>query len=200
MKLTKICALFMILVLILGGFVLAQETERDKQKREEHKQQYEKIKQAYEQAKQTLYQKKYEKAALLFEQFINQYEPSAYAAESYYWLAYSMNKQSQEMDQYEDQKAYQKEAIRYLNSLIDRYAESSWVDDAKTLRVKIAEDLINKGLRGYRIYLNGSLKKLEDLEREDIEESLEEMEHLDLEELEDLKFEELEGPKMPWWG
>ena len=33
-----------------------------------------------------------------------------------------------------------------------------------------SEDLIKKGLRGYRIYLNGSLKKLEDLELEDIEE------------------------------
>ena len=134
MKYIKIGVLFLTLILVLSGFVLAQETEEEKKVRErarevhekarqeeekakevydKSKQLHEKSKQAYEKAKQVLYQKDYEQAVMQFEQFIHQYKQSRYAAESYYWLVYSMDKRSREMDHYEDQKAYQKEAIRY---------------------------------------------------------------------------------------
>ena len=48
-----------------------------------------------------------------------------------------------------------KQAVDNLNSLIERFSSSTWVDDAKRLRISIAEELVKNGINDYRKYING---------------------------------------------
>jgi HEAT repeat protein len=143
MRRTRYITLFLVLFLIFGGLFYAQREEENREARK-----------TYEEAKAYIYQKNWEKAIDSLNTIIQFFEESEYLDDSLYWLSYSMNKLSSTLANIEMQLEMQKEALHNLDSLIEEYRNSSWVDDAKFLRIEIAEDLAKKGLKDYRQYIN----------------------------------------------
>ena len=146
MKIAKLISLVLILSLIFSGPILAQEQEKEEARK------------MYEEAKRLVYEKEWSRAVDALRKFAQEFKKSAYLDDSIYWLSYSMYKLSASLDSIDQQIEIQKEALERLNSLIEGFSTSSWVYDAKTLRIEVAEDLVKKGLTDYRKYINGSLQ------------------------------------------
>lgn len=144
---TKLITLFLVFLLVFGGLLYAQKEEENREARK-----------IYEKAKASIYQKNWEKAIESLNTILKHFEESEYLDDSLYWLSYSMNKLSSTLANVEMQLEMQKEALHHLDSLIEGYTGSSWVDDAKFLRIEIAEDLAKKGLKDYRKYINDVAK------------------------------------------
>ncbi|NOR14567.1 MAG: hypothetical protein GQ544_02565, partial [Candidatus Aminicenantes bacterium] len=150
MKKKRILSLVLVFALVMTGLLMAQEKKADRE--------------IYEKGKKAVYQKSWEEAIDQFRYLADQYRDSHYLAESLYWMSYSLNKQSESLDDLEEQMSKKEESIARLNALISNYESSRWIDEARVLRVKIAEDLVNRGVSDYRIYITGSLHDPEELE------------------------------------
>jgi HEAT repeat protein len=149
MKTAKILSLLLALMLVFSGMVLAQE-KKDKE--------------IYDSAKRSIYDKDWQAAIENLEYLIKTYQASNYLDDSLYWLGYSLHKMGDSLANMEGRLESKERSIAALNNLIARHKDSAWVDDARILRVKIAEDLVDNGLSDYRAYINGSLLTAEDLE------------------------------------
>ena len=149
MKHTKIMALLLALCLSFSGMGLAQ-TQEDKN--------------AYDTAKKSIYAKDYESAIERLEYLLGNYQNSRYYPDSLYWLGYSLHKLGDSLGNVEQGLEAKEKSIARLNNLIVKYKDSAWLDDARILRIKVAEDLVEKGLSDYRVYINGSLLATEELE------------------------------------
>ena len=158
MKYIKSISVFLALCLIFSFFLFAQEKEQEKKKENE------KARVLLVNAKKMIYQKDWEKAVEALKSLVENYQKSGYLDDSLYWLGYSMYKLSANLENVEKQLEIKQEALEKLNYLINQYTLSSWVDDAKVLRIELAKELYKKGLSEYKRYINESLKGLEGVE------------------------------------
>jgi outer membrane protein assembly factor BamD (BamD/ComL family) len=111
----------------------------------------------YKKAKQSIYGKEWLKAMEQFRCIIDTYSKSKRVDESLYWLSYSIKKRSEDLENLDKILSLQKQALGHLETLIKKFPDSKWVDDAKVLRVEIAEDLVKKGFKEYKKYIvNGA--------------------------------------------
>jgi hypothetical protein len=159
MKTTKTLSLLLALMLVFSSMVLAQE-KNDKE--------------VYDTAKKSIYDKDWQAAIENLEYLIKTYQASKYLDDSLYWLGYSLHKMGDSLADMEKSLESKERSIAALNNLIAKYKDSAWVDDARILRVKIAEDLVDKGLSDYRAYISGSLLNTEDIQE------LSDLEHAEL--------------------
>ena len=143
MKTKHIC-LLLTLILLLSGAFFAQEKTQEKE--------------LFEKAKKSIYEKQWQYAITELNKFTEQFRNSELLDDSLYWLGYSLDKMGDSLRDVQEQLHSKQEAVTRLNELIQQYQESSWADDAKMLRIQIAEELVNKGMPTYRKYINGSLQ------------------------------------------
>jgi len=61
--------------------------------------------------------------------------------EALYWMALSLNRMSREESDMEDAIRLKEQAVQKTGDLIRRFADSLWLDDARTLRMEIAGEL-----------------------------------------------------------
>ena len=169
MKTIKTISLILALTLIFGGFLISQEKAKDQE--------------LFEKAKKSIYEKDWLNAVKELNKISEEFNKSKYLAQSLYWLGYSLDRYSSTLTNMEKQLEIKEDALKHLDSMIKSYSTSSWADDAKVLRVQIAEELVKNGLPEFRKYINGSLKPLEDLEELEGLEGLENLEELGLEDL-----------------
>lgn len=169
MKTIKSILLILVFTLIFGGFLISQEKAKDQE--------------LFEKAKKSIYQKEWMKAVKELDKITEEFKKSKYLAESLYWLGYSLDRYSSTLTNMEKQLEIKEDALMHLDSMIKGYSTSSWADDAKVLRVQIAEELVKNGLPEFRKYINGSLKPLEGLKGLEGVKGLESLEELGLEDL-----------------
>lgn len=111
----------------------------------------------YKEAKMAIYRNDWPKAIDLLKTFEKDFPGSHYMDDSIYWLAYSLNK----LSLYEDpdrEVEVKKQALQYLNQLIETRKDSPWADDAKILRIKVSFQLVHGGAGEY---LDNILKVVE---------------------------------------
>ena len=118
----------------------------------------EKVEDLYKRAKQFVYQKDWLKAVEQFRQVAESFPGSKLKDVSLYWSGYSLNQLSQTLENLDKMLDTQKEALSQLETLMKQYPYSKWIDDAKLLRVEIAENLVKKGFKRYKYILNGASK------------------------------------------
>jgi len=87
------------------------------------------VKQKYNTAKKNIYKKEWDIAIKSLKEIITNNKVKILKDNALYWLAYSLKKS--------------------INNIDDRES-SNWVDDGKILKIEIAEDLIKRGLSGYK--------------------------------------------------
>lgn len=103
----------------------------------------------FKEAKMAIYQKEWLKAVDLLKTFEKDFPGSHYFDDAVYWLAYSQDKLSTAFKDPLQEVEIKKEALQNLDRLIDTIRDSSWVDDAKTLRIKIYSELVRAGQKEY---------------------------------------------------
>ena len=121
---------------------------------------------AFKEAKMAIYQKEWLKAVELLKTFEKDFPGSHYVDDAVYWLAYSQDKLSTDFKDPLQETEVKKEALRNLDRLIDTIRDSSWVDDAKILRIKIYSELVRAGHREYLQYILETLKTVKESERD----------------------------------
>lgn len=115
------------------------------------------VEELYRNAKQSIYSKDWKAAAKTLQQLINNSPDNRFTDDSLYWLAYSMNRLSRDIESLDGVLETQKKALRHLEILISRYPDSKFKDDARALKVEIAEELVRKGFKEYKSYIvNGA--------------------------------------------
>lgn len=115
-------------------------------------------------AKKLFYQKEWQKAAEQFDKIVTDFPDSSWVDDSLYWLGYSLNKITENVQDLNDVLEKKEEALKKLALLVERFPSSKWADDAKTLTVDIAEELAAKGLKDYKKYIIDSVKEETDAE------------------------------------
>lgn len=149
MKLIKITGVILVFLMSLSSPATAREkASEDKNEKE--------VKVIYKKAKQALYQKEWSKAVKQLRQISEEFSESKLTDDSLYWLGYSMNRLSLTLENMDKILNLQEEALSQLDSLMKQYPTSKWIDDAKRLRVEIAENLVKKGFKQYKYILNGA--------------------------------------------
>ena len=103
MKRIKFISLLLVFFLISGSLLFAQQEE--------------KALELLVKGKKLIYQKNWEQAIEAFQTLAKSYAKSEYAAESYYWMAYSMDKLSYDLENLERQLKMQEQALATLNNL-----------------------------------------------------------------------------------
>lgn len=148
---TKILILLFLLPLAfttLSGAAGAQ-TQRDQQKQS--------AEELYKKAKQLIFSKDWKSAAEKLSHLVDGMPGNSFTDDSLYWLAFSMNRLSRKFDSLDRVLETQKNALRRLEALISRYPSSTFQDDARALKVEIAEDLVKKGFKEFKKYIeNGA--------------------------------------------
>jgi hypothetical protein len=151
MKFIKITSVLLVVLLSLSAPVIARE-KASQNKNEE------KVEDLYKKAKQFVYQKDWLKALEQFRQVAESFPGSKLRDVSLYWSSYSLNQLSQTLENLDKILDTQKEALFQLETLMRQYPYSKWIDEAKLLRVEIAEDLVKRGFKKYKYILNGASK------------------------------------------
>ncbi|NIM14011.1 MAG: hypothetical protein GTO45_18350 [Candidatus Aminicenantes bacterium] len=157
MKMKSIKAIIIVLsaFLLLGASLVGAAQDKGPASKEEKE-----LESLYKKAKQSIYGKEWLKAMDQFRYIIDTYSKSKYVDESLYWLSYSMKKRSEVLENLDEILSIQKQALSHLETIIKKFPGSEWVDDAKWLRVGIAEDLVKKGFKEYKKYIvNGAAEE-----------------------------------------
>ncbi|MFC2146287.1 HEAT repeat domain-containing protein [Acidobacteriota bacterium] len=151
MKFIKITSVMLVVLLCLSAPVTAREkASADKKEKE--------VEDLYIKAKQSVYQKDWSKAVEQLRKITGLVSGSKLTDDSLYWLGYSMNQLSQTLENLDKILETQEEALLQLETLMRQYPYSKWIDDAKLLRVEIAENLVKRGFKRYKYILNGASK------------------------------------------
>lgn len=146
MKTKHICLSAAFILILSGGFFAQEKTQ-------------EKV--LFEKAKQSIYDKEWQLAVQELTRLTRDFEKSELFDDSLYWLGYSLDKMGDSLRDVQQQLDSKRDAVEKLNDLILKHQKSSWVDDAKILRIQIAEDLVKRGMPVYRKYINGGLQSEE---------------------------------------
>ena len=157
MKNKKTLTMLLAVSILFTGLLTAQESKKDQE--------------LFKKAKTYIFQKDWDAAIKNLEVLVKDFQQSEYLEESFYWLG------SNNIGSLEQQLETKEKAVGQLNILIDNHKLSSWLDDAKILRVELAEELVSNGLTQYRSFINGSILEEELVSLEGLEElgTLEEM-------------------------
>jgi HEAT repeat protein len=115
-----------------------------------------KVADMYKEAKQSVSRKDWSKAMKRLKTILETYSDTTLTDDSLYWLGYSMNQLSQTFENLDKILETQREALSQLETLMQRYPSSKWIDYAKLLRLEIAENLVKKGFKQYKYILNGA--------------------------------------------
>ena len=115
----------------------------------------------YKEAKRAIYRKEWSIAIGLLKRFENFSSKNRYVAEPLYWLAYSRNKLADRSKSAQEKIDLKKEALDGLDRLVNEYQRSGWTEVAKTLRVKIAADLVKRGIKRCMSYILEGLNSSE---------------------------------------
>ena len=151
MKFIKITSLILLVLLCWSAPVIAREKASENKNEE-------KVEDVYKKAKQFIYQKDWIKALEKLRQVAESFPGSKLGDVSLYWSGYSLNQLSQTFESLDKILEAQEEALSQLETLMRQYPSSKWIDDAKLLRVEIAEDLVKRGFKKYISILNGASK------------------------------------------
>lgn len=156
---TAIILLVALLLLLVSTADAAVTAGAEKDKSKSEKEAFS----LFKKAKTDMSKKNWEEAVKQFSKIADAYSDSKVAAESYYWLAYSMYKASDVLDNLDKILESQKAAIIYLETLRQQFPSSKWLDDGKRLQVEIAQELVKKGLSKYKKYIeNGAAATSDD--------------------------------------
>lgn len=117
------------------------------------------VKNLFLEAKRLVYSKEWQKAMEQFKKIAENFSESRLADDSLYWLGYSMNKLSQNLQNLDKTLKIKEDAVKNLTLLVKQYPSSKWVDDAKVLRVEIAESLVTRGLKNYKKFILDAVKE-----------------------------------------
>lgn len=148
-------------LLILAIFAAAQEKSDSSDQSA-----YETARKYFEEAKKSVYEKNWSKAVEKLEMALVKAEGTELHAETLYWLGYSLSKQADSLKNFDRAVAVKEEAIGFLNEAIEFYPSSSYVQEAKLLRIDIASYLVEKGYSDFRIYINGYAEETEEQDPE----------------------------------
>ncbi|MCK5222944.1 MAG: hypothetical protein KAR14_15250, partial [Candidatus Aminicenantes bacterium] len=107
----------------------------------------------FKKAKKLIYEKDWARAVAKLKAFQEKFSKSDYLDDSLYWLSYSLSKMGTEISERTAKISLNEEAFEGLEELLEGFESSSWVEDAKILRMEIAESLSGLGNRKYRKYL-----------------------------------------------
>ncbi len=151
MKFIKIISVMLVVLLCVSVLTTAQEKESANNNEV-------KVEDLYKKAKQFVYQKDWLKALERFRQVAESFPGSKLEEVSLYWSSYSLNQLSQTLENLDKILETQEEALSQLETLMRQYPYSKWIDEAKLLRVEIAENLVKKGFKKYKYILNGASK------------------------------------------
>ncbi|MGD2090047.1 MAG: HEAT repeat domain-containing protein [Candidatus Aminicenantes bacterium] len=151
MKFIKITSIILVVLLCWSAPVIAREKASENKSEE-------KVEDLYKKAKQFIYKKDWLKALEKLRQVAESFPGSKLREVSLYWSGYSLNQLSQTFENLDKILETQEEALSQLGTLLRQYPYSKWIDDAKLLRVEIAEDLVKKGFKKYKYILNGASK------------------------------------------
>jgi hypothetical protein len=151
MKYIKITSVVLVVLLCLSAPVIAREKASENKNEE-------KVEDLYKKAKQFIYQKDWLKALGQLRQLEESFPGSKLSDVSLYWSSYSLNQLSQTLENLDRILETQEEALSQLETLMRQYPYSKWIDEAKLLRVEIAESLVKKGFKKYKYILNGASK------------------------------------------
>jgi len=151
MKFIKITSVILVVLLYWSTPVIARG------KASENKNEV-KVEDLFKQAKQFIYQKDWLKALEQLRQLEESFPGSKLGDVSLYWSGYSLNQLSQTLENLDKILETQEEALSQLDTLMRQYPHSKWIDEAKLLRVEIAENLVKKGFTKYKYILNGASK------------------------------------------
>ena len=114
------------------------------------------VKEKYSFAKKQIYNKEWLNAIKILKEITDNKDIKKLKSNALYWLAYSLKKNVKNIEDRENQVENLEFAIEKLNTLIESFPSSNWVDDSKILRIEIAEDLIKRGLSGYKKIIDKS--------------------------------------------
>ena len=151
MKFIKITSIILVVLLCWSAPGIARE-KASKNKNEE------KVEDLYKKAKQSIYQKDWLEALEKLRQVAESFPASKLRDVSLYWSSYSLNQLSQTFENLDKILETQEEALSQLETLMQHYPNSKWIDEAKLLRVEIAEGLVKRGFKKYKSILNGASK------------------------------------------
>ncbi len=110
-------------------------------------------------AKKYVFQREWQEANAQLKNYLHNYPSGQMRDEALYWLALSMNKGAVKISKIKEVIAVKEQAIGRLNELIKSHPTSLWQDDARSLRIEIAGELVVLGKNGFKKYINDVIKK-----------------------------------------
>ena len=150
---TIIIFITFIMLIRADGYAAAQNEGPEKE-----------AKKMFLEAKRLIYSKEWQKAVRQFKKITENFSESKWADDSLYWLGYTMNKMSQNLQNLDKALKIKEDAVKDLTLLVKQYPSSKWVDDAKVLRVEIAEKLVTRGLKNYMKFILDAVKEETEME------------------------------------
>ncbi len=144
MKISKMSIGFLLATLLLASGALWAQSGQPAGEKEQK---------AFQLAKDAVFNKDWQAASGQWRDFCVQFPNSRWGAESFYWLAYSMNQAAAEISHPAKQAAMREQAMIKVEMLLERFKESSWASDARMLRIELAESLVKAGKAQYKKYI-----------------------------------------------
>lgn len=105
-------------------------------------------------AKAHVFKRNWEKAVKGLERYLKDHPQGRMSDEALYWLALSLNRRSREESDMDEAIRLKEQAVQNSTALIRRFADSLWLDDARTLRMEIAGELVLVGKNEYQEYVD----------------------------------------------
>jgi len=117
-------------------------------------------------AKEYVFKRQWDKAQTRFEKYLKDFPEGRYQDEALYWMAQSLNQLSTQKEGEENILPLKKQAIQKTDEIIRKFPESLWRDDALSLRLEIASQLVLSGEEEYKTYIDEAVKTQKKNERE----------------------------------
>ncbi len=145
----------LIIILIIGLFTVLPLVSQSNGQDKNNEKKYIVV---YTDAKRLVYKKEWQKAIEQFKLVINHLPDSNLVGNALYWQAYSLNRLSRKLENVDKLLEVQSSALEQLEVLIKEFPANKFIDDAHILKVEIAEELVNKGFKEYKRYIENSAK------------------------------------------
>jgi outer membrane protein assembly factor BamD (BamD/ComL family) len=117
-------------------------------------------------AKEHIFKRQWDKARKQFEKYLKDFPEGRYQDEALYWLAQSLNHLSKQTKGEENILRLKEQAIQKTDEILRKFPESLWRDDALTLRLEIASQLVLSGEEEYKTYIDDAVKTQKKNEQE----------------------------------
>jgi len=117
-------------------------------------------------AKEYIFKRQWDKARTQFEKYLKDFPEGRYQDEALYWLSQSLNQLSKQIEGEANILRLKKQAIHKTDELLRKFPESLWRDDALTLRLEIASQLVLSGEEEYKTCIDEAVKTQKKNEQE----------------------------------